>query len=862
MVRGRGVRVVVLATLLGLLGPVAGAAGEPGPGAAAGTAGAAGEPEPSAQHAVILDGPTGTIAADRDAGGQVQAVADEHSVTVFASADGLSGHLVLPLDLGPGVHGDDAVTSGFRSSVTGSRACFHRGLELRLDELEVVDGEVRRISAAFTSACADGFRAAGAVVYGTTRPLQGFAVPSGRVSAMAAVGARELHRDVVLRNVGSSPQTLPDAQVTSARSPVSGSDEPGAGDWRVIHDGCRRTVLASGSTCTVRVGFTASATGPRLGRLLIDDARLGLASIGLWGWGQRPPPPPALLAAAETLGRVTLTVGPPDRTDTDVTSVVVRRRAATGGSWADLATLPHTRGYPASSRLWKRPSLGSAGAVQLTSLTGRQLDPAWSPDGRTVAFTQAVGAARSVWVVPAAGGTPRKVLDGVANPTWHRDGLHLIVEDHRASGAALVRTSLDGRRTSAITGTASGRDPAVSPDGRFLAFSVPTRRNDATLVVRHLDREGQGQAAVTDQAFTEPAWSVDGRHLVATVTTWERTTLESRGLGTFTVGVASHGDPVVARGDAAAYSPHLTAAAPRALVVHLTSAPARTGASASVGFGMWRAPTGTSFTCSLDGAKAQACTTPWKGTGLTAGRHRLTVEAREPGGLRTVTSHSWSGDTTPPVVSLSAPTATASTASRATVSYRATDVDGIRDHDVRYRIARYDGGFGDRVAPTSWQGTTATSRSIALARGREICFSVRARDQLGNRSAWSPERCTARPLDDRSLKTSSGWARGTGSAFLDETVTSTKRRGAELTRTGVSARQVVVVATRCPTCGSADVFIGDTRVGRLDLTATTTKRQQVIVLPRQAKVLTGTLTIRTTSTDRTVAIDGVAFRRT
>jgi hypothetical protein len=929
-------------------------------GGAAGTAAA--EPADggtAAQHVLVIDGPQGSLAADRALGHSLHATQSYGTLTIWAGADGRNGHVQLPLDLEVGEHGTEALAAGFSWGVTPTRYCHPKKLSLVVDELEVVDGEPR-VAVAFDVECSeDGLRVAGILRYGTEAGVQAFAVPSAPPEARMLVGGAELRREVVVRNLGVEPVTLPAVRIGAAVSPLTGGAAPGADDWRVTADGCQGRTLARGGSCTVEVGFRATDRSARLARLVVDDTRVGLRSILLWGYGRVPPPPPPLLSVAESLGRVALTYGPPDTTDASLTSVVVRRRLADGGTWADLATLPmpissHTtyvdrtatpgvryeyallsagddgrgpqgaatlvsnaradllgvvagtspvgmrapaaplywfaedgfvqgsvfapspspdgrwvaeaRGWPRDSQVWKRPSLGAGAAVALTALPGENTDPAWSPDGRTIAFTNVTSAgARSVWVVPAAGGTPRKVRDGVANPSWDRDGQHLVVEDHRAgsgSSDGLLRLSLSGSLRT-ISGAGLGRDPAVSPDGRFLAFSVPgasSTRKEATLVVRYLDREGQGLAWAERRAYTAPSWTVDSRRVIAEVATATGTSQEQRGLGTFAVSIGGHGDPVVTQEGAELTSPRVGSPAPRALGVHLTSAPARTGPAPSVGFGVWQAPTGTAFTCSLDGAKAQACTSPWKGTALTTGRHRLVIEAREPSGLRTVTSHVWDVDATPPAVTVTAPPRV-TLGDRASISYRASDANGVASYDVRYRVARFDGGFGDWVLPDAWQRTTATSRSVAVSRGREVCFSVRARDTLGNRSAWSAQRCTSRPLDDRSLTASSGWSRGTGSSFLDGTITSTKRRGVELTRGEVRANQVLIVATRCASCGTADVFIGSTRVGRLDLSASSTQRQQVIALPVQSKVLTGKLTIRTTSTDRTVAIDGVAFRR-
>ncbi|MCC5947452.1 MAG: PD40 domain-containing protein [Nitriliruptoraceae bacterium] len=904
-------------------------------------------------HVVVIDGLMASVAADRGLGDVLQSYGNDQIITVRGQAGDRSGSVTFPRDLTVGRHGTEVLDRGFSVHLADDRACAPRTLSLDVEEFEA-RGEQPRISAAFEIECVEpGMRVAGLVRFGTAVPVEAVAAPPVRPQPRTLVGAPEVRREVVVRNLGAEAVTLPAAAIGTVVQPLTGGVAPGAADWRVVADGCQAAPLARGGSCSVEVGFRPGAAGPRYARLVIDDARLGLRSTVLAGYGRVLPPPPPLDPLAESLGRVAITFGQPVTTDASLTAVVVRRRVADGGTWADLTTLPapisdrtthvdatvtpgvryeyalvsvgedgrgpqgpsrvatnarsdvlglvngetavgmraagqpldwlavagersrlavapspdgrwvaEARGWRGDADLWKRPAVGSGKPLALTDLPGESIDPAWSPDGRTIAFTNVVAGTRSVWTVPAGGGTPRKVRDGVANPSWDRDGRHLFVEDHRpgsGSLAGLVRLSLTGT-LEAVPGGSLGREPAVSPDGRFLAYTVPNSRNETVVVVMNLGREGQGHAWASKQAYTAPSWSVDGRRLVVEVTTDPGTSRRKRGLGTFTVATGSGGDPVLTRQGTDLVSLDVAAPAPRAFGVHLTSAPARTGPAASVGFGVWQAPSGTSVTCSLNGAKAQPCSSPWKGSGLATGRHRLVIEARELSGVRTVTSHVWDVDATAPTVTVTAPPRV-TLGDRVGISYRASDASGVASYDVRTRVARSDGAFGDWVLPAGWQGTTATARSVAIVRGREVCVSVRARDTLGNRSAWSAPRCTSRPLDDRSLATSSGWSRGTGSSFLDGTITSTTRAGAELTRGEVRARQVSVIATRCPTCGTADVFIGTTRVGRLDLTAPTTRRQQVIALPVQPAVRTGRLTIRTTSSGRPVAIDGVAVRR-
>jgi tricorn protease len=54
-------------------------------------------------------------------------------------------------------------------------------------------------------------------------------------------------------------------------------------------------------------------------------------------------------------------------------------------------------------------------ALRLTSGEGAETDPAFSPDGRWIAFTGEYGGNMDVFVVPATGGEPRRL-------TWHPGG--------------------------------------------------------------------------------------------------------------------------------------------------------------------------------------------------------------------------------------------------------------------------------------------------------------------------------------------------------------------------------------------------------------------------------------------------------
>jgi hypothetical protein len=220
-------------------------------------------------------------------------------------------------------------------------------------------------------------------------------------------------------------------------------------------------------------------------------------------------------------------------------------------------------------------------------------------------------------------------------------------------------------------------------------------------------------------------------------------------------------------------------------------------------------------------------------------------------------------DTTRPFINLSGPQAAFTLANSASVTYSGHDDaggSGVVSYDVRYEKAAYNATFGAWQYPSGWQGTTAKTQSLALTPGYEYCFSARARDKAGNVSGWARALCTSKPLDDKVLSASSGWARHSDARYYRSTFTSTKTHGARLTRKYVSADQLMVVATKCPTCGSISLKIGSATVKSWSLSASTTQRQ-VLLAPTAFSLRKGTVTITVTSSGKRVEIDGLGVRR-
>jgi hypothetical protein len=224
-------------------------------------------------------------------------------------------------------------------------------------------------------------------------------------------------------------------------------------------------------------------------------------------------------------------------------------------------------------------------------------------------------------------------------------------------------------------------------------------------------------------------------------------------------------------------------------------------------------------------------------------------------------------DTTPPVPAITAPTSSNNLPAGISVTWTATDTaaagsfaSGPSRYDVRYRMAAWNGQLGDYVYPVLWQDTTLRSSTLTGAVGTQYCFSTRAGDAAGNLSDWSGERCTARPLDDRALAASSGWKRTAGSGFYERTITTSAKKGAVLTRTGVIPGPAALVATRCSTCGKVSVIYNGRTVKTVDLATSRTRRQSVIALPNFT-ANSGKVQFKVITTGKSVQIDGFVITR-
>ncbi len=188
----------------------------------------------------------------------------------------------------------------------------------------------------------------------------------------------------------------------------------------------------------------------------------------------------------------------------------------------------------------------AAPPLRLTRDPADDRNPVWSPDGSSIAFLRKlnVGNQFGLMLIPALGGQERKLAEvaipetgGFYSPylAWTPDSQSLIVTDHAAAGrpAALflisARTGEKQQLTFPPSGVLGDHCPAVSPDGKTLAFRRAHAQGNwrGTIYLLGLDIDGKTRGEPREVVFAPRvaspnevfdwacvAWTADSRKLV------------------------------------------------------------------------------------------------------------------------------------------------------------------------------------------------------------------------------------------------------------------------------------------------------------------------------------------------------------
>jgi Tol biopolymer transport system component/tRNA A-37 threonylcarbamoyl transferase component Bud32 len=174
--------------------------------------------------------------------------------------------------------------------------------------------------------------------------------------------------------------------------------------------------------------------------------------------------------------------------------------------------------------------IGSGNPLRLTTHPAPDLYPAWSPDGRQIAFVRLTetGDGDAIFTVSPLGGSERKLLDArrPGGGSWAPDGksLAVSVRSSEESPYRILRLSLETLETTPLASppeqSVGDTSPKFSPDGQMLAFVRSPKQWVADLWVQPV-AGGEARRLTFENYFdfSGLAWGADGRDIVFSAST-------------------------------------------------------------------------------------------------------------------------------------------------------------------------------------------------------------------------------------------------------------------------------------------------------------------------------------------------------
>ena len=165
--------------------------------------------------------------------------------------------------------------------------------------------------------------------------------------------------------------------------------------------------------------------------------------------------------------------------------------------------------------------------IQLTDHPHTDFTPAWSPDGKRIAFNslrddpQNVDRNWEIYVMAANGGNPIHLTqhpDSDALPTWSPDGKQIAFASSRDGDSDIYAMNADGGNVTKLTHDDTNRPafdsaPAWSPNGRYIAFESTRGGRGSDIWLMKPDGTSPIQLIKLGAHDTSPTWSPDGKQI-------------------------------------------------------------------------------------------------------------------------------------------------------------------------------------------------------------------------------------------------------------------------------------------------------------------------------------------------------------
>ncbi|MCC0100273.1 protein kinase [Streptomyces flavotricini] len=220
----------------------------------------------------------------------------------------------------------------------------------------------------------------------------------------------------------------------------------------------------------------------------------------------------------------------------------------------DRRSFAFTRSTPEGTAVWTANADGS-NARRIASIAGGRVS--WSPDGSQLAVLRMKDGVQQLFVVGVADGAARQLTSGgsqVEDPAWSPDGKSIAVclqTDPENWQIHVVDPTAPNRAPKQVTRLPhAAHDPVWSPDGATFAYTAGTYGKGTQGDIHLVDSDGGNdrELIATSAHEMDPTWSVDGTWVAFVRGPYEQPVIwavraDKTGERTLTTGASAEGHP-------------------------------------------------------------------------------------------------------------------------------------------------------------------------------------------------------------------------------------------------------------------------------------------------------------------------------
>jgi Tol biopolymer transport system component len=172
-----------------------------------------------------------------------------------------------------------------------------------------------------------------------------------------------------------------------------------------------------------------------------------------------------------------------------------------------IAPIGHRLAYSDSrtvSAIWRAELANPAAGRAIVRTTGRHSAPAYSPDGRKIAFLSDEGSGLELRVADAEGGNRARLVtsERMGRPRWSPDSKNLVFEMPAEGRSGIYTIAAAGGQPQRVTRMAAG-NPSWSRDGKWIYFGARQ--------IWKVPPAGGEPLQITKRGGSDPVESADGK---------------------------------------------------------------------------------------------------------------------------------------------------------------------------------------------------------------------------------------------------------------------------------------------------------------------------------------------------------------